>query len=137
MRLDHIGLNVADLGAAEAWYAAAFGLRTELRLRVDPVQLDIAMLISDEHGYRVELLHRPGGAPGPRADSAAAAVLSHGFGHAAFDVPDVPEAFRRLLGLGAKPVLHPAPSPEPGVTMAYVADPEGNLVELLDRGRQR
>ncbi|MBG0564509.1 VOC family protein [Actinoplanes aureus] len=27
------------------------------------------------------------------------------------------------------------PSPEPGVRMAYLADPEGSLVELLDRGR--
>ena len=26
-----------------------------------------------------------------------------------------------------------SPSPEPGVRMAYVADPEGNLIELLDR----
>ncbi|MFC7528433.1 VOC family protein [Actinoplanes sp. GCM10030250] len=34
-RLDHIGLNVADLAAAETWYCAAFGLRTELRLRVE------------------------------------------------------------------------------------------------------
>jgi glyoxylase I family protein len=24
-------------------------------------------------------------------------------------------------------------SPEPGVTMAYVADPEGNLIEIIDR----
>lgn len=25
------------------------------------------------------------------------------------------------------------PSPEAGIRMAYVADPEGNLIELLDR----
>jgi len=35
--------------------------------------------------------------------------------------------------LGARPVMAPRPSPEPGVRMAFVADPEGNLVELLDR----
>ena len=29
--------------------------------------------------------------------------------------------------------MTPRPSPEPGVRMAFVADPEGNLVELLDR----
>lgn len=37
--------------------------------------------------------------------------------------------------MGAQPVMPPCPAPEPGVRMAFVADPEGNLVELLDRGR--
>ncbi|MEV6306583.1 VOC family protein [Actinoplanes sp. NPDC051861] len=132
-RLDHVGLNVADLAAAESWYTLAFGLRVEMRLRVAPVGLDIVMLISDEHGYRLELLYRDGGSPGARADSPAAAVLSHGFGHVAFGVPDLEKAYRHLLALGAKPVMAPCPSPESGVDMAYVADPEGNLLELLDR----
>jgi glyoxylase I family protein len=30
-------------------------------------------------------------------------------------------------------VLAPAAAPEPYVRMAFVADPEGNLIELLDR----
>jgi catechol 2,3-dioxygenase-like lactoylglutathione lyase family enzyme len=29
--------------------------------------------------------------------------------------------------------MPPGPSPEPGVRMAFVADPEGNLIELLHR----
>ncbi|GGN92810.1 hypothetical protein GCM10010112_80380 [Actinoplanes lobatus] len=133
MKLDHVGLSVADLAAAEAWYTAAFGLRVELRLRVDPVDLDIVMLIHDEYGYRFELLHRPGGVHAEPAGHPAAEVLRHGFGHCAFGVPDVGSAYRHLLDLGAKPVMAPGPSPEPGVTMAYVADPEGNLLELVER----
>ncbi|MEV6841930.1 VOC family protein [Actinoplanes sp. NPDC051411] len=39
-----------------------------------------------------------------------------------------------FVGLGARPVMTPRPSPEPGVRMAFVADPEGNLVEILSRG---
>ena len=38
-----------------------------------------------------------------------------------------------LLAAGAASRLPPSPSPEPGVRIAFVADPEGNLVELLDR----
>jgi len=132
-RLDHIGLNVADLAAQAAWYQAALGLRVELTLRVDPVGLDIVMLISDSDGYRLELLYRPGGAPGPQASSPPAAVLTHGYGHFALDVPDLAGSYRRLLGHGAAPVLAPGPSPEAGVSMAWVADPEGNLIELLSR----
>ena len=59
-RLDHVGLSVADLAAAEAWYCDAFGYVRELALRVDPIDLDIVMLIHPEHGDRLELLHRPG-----------------------------------------------------------------------------
>ncbi len=131
-RLDHVGLNVADLDAAERWYGAAFGFERSLALRIDAVELDIVMLINDR-GQRLELLSRPGSAPGLRAANPAAAVLSEGYGHMAFDVVGVDAEYERLLGLGATPVMPPQPSPEPDVRMAFVADPEGNLVELLDR----
>ena len=59
VRHDHVGINVADLARAEAWYAAAFGLKREFATRIDAVDLDIVMLRDAEHGHRVELLHRP------------------------------------------------------------------------------
>ncbi len=132
-RLDHVGLNVADLDASERWYAEAFGYVRELALRIDVVELDIVMLIHPARGDRLELLHRPGSRPGLRAADPPEAVLTEGFGHIAFDVAGVDEHFERLLALGARSVMTPRPSPEPDVRMAFVADPEGNLVELLDR----
>jgi hypothetical protein len=33
--------------------------------------------------------------------------------------------------------MTPRASPEPGVRMAFVADPEGNLIELIDRTASR
>ncbi|WP_062316287.1 VOC family protein [Demequina maris] len=132
-RLDHVGLNVADLAAATAWYAAAFGYEVELEGRVDAIALDFVMLREPGGGRRLELLHRPGSRPGLRAADPAEAALSEGFGHVAFDVASLDEAFDRLLGLGARSVMTPRPSPEPGIRMAFVADPEGNLVELLER----
>jgi lactoylglutathione lyase len=134
MRLDHVGLSVSDLAAAEAWYCAALGYERELALRVDPIDLDIVMLIHRAHGDRLELLHRPGSRPGLRPADPAEAALSEAFGHIALDVADLDATFDRVVGLGARPVMPPRPSPEPGVRMAFVADPEGNLVELLCRG---
>jgi lactoylglutathione lyase len=133
-RLDHAGLSVRDLGRAADWYCEAFGYALELKLRVDPIDLDIVMLIHRAHGDRLELLHRPESTPGLRAADPAEAALSEGFGHVAFDVGDLDATFERVVGLGARPVLTPRPSPEPGVRMAFVADPEGNLVEILSRG---
>jgi len=135
-RLDHVGLNVADLAAAQAWYEQAFGYVEDLAVRIDALDLDIVMLIHPARRDRLELLYRPGGRPGLRADNPPDAVLTLGFGHVAFDVQGVDEAFDRLVALGARPVMPPRPSPEPGVRMAFVADPEGNLVELLDRSGQ-
>ena len=132
-RLDHVGLAVRDLDAAAEWYCAAFGYERELTLRVDPIDLDIVMLRHATHGDRLELLHRPGSSAGLRAADPAEAALSETFGHIAFDVRGLDAAFERAIGLGARPVMTPQPSPEKGVRMAYVADPEGNLVELLER----
>ena len=56
--------------------------------------------------------------------------------HVGLSVGDLAATFDRVVGLGARPVMTPRPSPEPGVRMAFVADPEGNLVELLSRGRE-
>jgi lactoylglutathione lyase len=132
-RLDHVGLAVRDLGAAAAWYCAAFGYERELTLRVDPIGLDIVMLRHPGHGDRLELLHRPGSSAGPRPAGPAEAALTEAYGHIAFDVADLDDEYAKVVGLGARPVLSPQPSPEAGVRMAYVADPEGNLVELLSR----
>ncbi|BCY07833.1 VOC family protein [Actinoplanes sp. L3-i22] len=133
-RLDHAGLSVRDLDAAARWYCAAFGYVRELELRVDALDLDIVMLIHRGHGDRLELLHRPGSEPGPRAADPGAAALSEGFGHVAFDVADLDTTYAKVVGLGATAVMTPRPSPEPGVRMAFVADPEGNLIEILSRG---
>ena len=126
---------MADLARAEAWYQKAFGLQREFATRVDAVALDIVMLRDPEHGHRVELLHRPGSGPGLRAANPAEAALTEGFGHLAFGVASLGASHSRLIGLGAREIMPPQPSPEPGVRMSFLADPEGNLVELVERER--
>jgi catechol 2,3-dioxygenase-like lactoylglutathione lyase family enzyme len=134
MRPDHVSINVADLAKAEAWYSEAFGLKREFATRIDAVDLDIVMLVHPDLGHRVELLSRPGSGPGLRAANPAEAALTEGFGHIAFGVAGLRARHSRLLGLGAREIMPPQPSPEPGVSMSFLADPEGNLIELLERG---
>ena len=132
MRLDHVGLTVADLPGMTSWYCDALDLAVELEFALDHVDLRGTMLRSSA-GHRIELLHRPGSTAGLQAANPVEAALTRGFGHIAFDVPDVDAAYDALVAAGASDRMSPRPSPEPGVRMAYVADPEGNLVELLDR----
>jgi catechol 2,3-dioxygenase-like lactoylglutathione lyase family enzyme len=136
VRLDHVGLAVADLAASAVWYCEVFGLVRELAVRVEALELSIEMLIHPRYGYRVELLHRPGSSEGGKPATPGEAALRHGYGHVAFDVDDLEEAYERAVARGARPVMPPGPSPEAGVRMAFVADPEGNLIELLHRPTQ-
>lgn len=49
-----------------------------------------------------------------------------------FDVPifaDVDQEFERAISMGAKPVMEPTTEPW-GQRTCYVADPEGNLIEI-------
>ncbi len=134
MRLDHVGLNVADLPAMTRWYAAGLELSVELEFELPDFDLSGVMLRSAD-GWRLELLSRVGNVAGLQAASPVEAALTRGFGHVALDVPEVEPAYDALLAAGAVDRMSPRPSPEPGVRMAYVADPEGNLIELLDRTR--
>ena len=129
--LDHVGLTVGDLDALRDWYGRSLSLAVEFEFALPEFAFRGVMLRGD--GYRLELLERAGSSAGSPAGDPIEAALTRGFGHIALDVPDVDAAYDRLRGLGAADRMSPRPSPEPGVRMAYVADPEGNLIELLDR----
>ena len=131
-RVDHIGLNVADLGAAVSWYCAAFGLTEEFRFAFADVGLEGVMLISAA-GDRLELITRAGSGPGIQAANPIEAALTLGFSHFALRVEDVEASFADLIAAGAGERMSPRPGPERGMPMAFVADPEGNLIELLSR----
>jgi lactoylglutathione lyase len=131
VRLDHAGLNVADLAAAREFYSRAFGFETELEFEL-PDGIRGAMLKLPAGG-RLELFERLGSAAGPAPESPIAALATRGYGHFAVSAPDIDAVFGWALDAGATERVAPRPSPEPGVRFAFVADPEGNLVELVER----
>ena len=131
-RLDHIGLNVADLEAAVDWYCSAFDLVEEFRFAFADIDFEGVMLISPV-GDRLELISRAGARPGIQAAHPVEAALTLGFSHFALRVTDVEATYADLIAAGAAERLSPRPGPERGMPMAFVADPEGNLIELLSR----
>jgi lactoylglutathione lyase len=132
MRFDHVGLNVGDLPGMTAWYAEALGLEVEFEFALEQFEFSGAMLRSTD-GYRVELLHRAGNVAGIQVGRPLDAALTRGFGHLALTVDDLERTHRELLAAGATERMPPGPSPEPGTRIAFLADPEGNLIELVDR----
>ena len=132
MYLDHIGLSVANLDAQIAWYRDAFGFTESTPFEIPPLQLRGTFLIGTD-GLAIELLEREGSRPGLQASDPPTAILTRGYGHICLRVNDVDLLHARLLELGAVERMPPQPAPQPGVRMSFVADPEGNLIELLDR----
>jgi glyoxylase I family protein len=130
MPFHHVGLSVADLDGAKEWYRRAFGLESEFEFELPGVRG--AMLRSSE-GYRLELFEAEGSADGLKDAQPNDALRTRGYGHFALEVTGLDEVHARLLAEGASPVWDPRPAPEPGVRMAFVHDPEGNLIELLER----
>jgi lactoylglutathione lyase len=129
--LDHAGLSVADLDAARGFYARAFGFELEFAFEL-PGGVRGAMLRL-EGGGRLELFEHPEGAPGLTPGSPLEALGTRGYGHFAVCAPDIDALYEQAFAAGGTGKVSPRPSPEPGVRFAFLADPEGNLVELVER----
>lgn len=132
VHVDHVGLSVADLDAQRDWYAAAFGLTSTEPFAIPAVGIRGCFLVGLP-GIAIELLERAGSAHGAVAASPPDALLTQGWGHLCLRVDDVDAHFERLVDAGARVIQEPGPSPEPGCRFAFVTDPEGNFIELLDR----
>jgi catechol 2,3-dioxygenase-like lactoylglutathione lyase family enzyme len=124
---------VPDLEAATAWYCAALGLTAAPPFAIPGAGLRGVMLLHEPSGYRIELLHRPDSGPVLRPSSAEEAASTWGYGHICLRVRDVRAEFDRLLAAGATARKAPTPAPRAGATVSFVADPWGNLIEVIDR----
>jgi catechol 2,3-dioxygenase-like lactoylglutathione lyase family enzyme len=133
--LDHAGLTVEDLDRAAAFYGEAFGFASEFpfALGVDGIR---GVMLRHPDGARLELFARPSSAGGDqRGRTPIETIAFHGYGHFALTVAadQLGDVFARAVEAGASERVSPRPSPEPGIDFAFVADPEGNLIELVGR----
>ena len=125
VRLAHIALAAADPLAVEQWYTEHFGFA---RTRVyDPGPDQVVMVGNGQ--LELEIFRaagtRPDGVP------TEAGPLYPGWRHLAFVVADL-DATLAGLGDSARLTLGPVDMHQyiPGMRVAWVADPAGNIVEL-------
>jgi catechol 2,3-dioxygenase-like lactoylglutathione lyase family enzyme len=135
MKFHHVGISVADLDRSKKWYADVLGFTAGYSFALPPVSLCGCFMERD--GVQVELIERAGSVRAPSTGGISgpdpnAALLTHGYGHLAFTVNDLDATFERLVTAGAAAVWEPRPSPQPGVRMAFVADVDGNLIEIME-----
>ena len=125
-RIHHVGLPVTDLDISVAWYREALGLTHDAAAGVPG---GVAFMVAPT-GERLELLAVD---VQPSTWDEPIAALRAGVPHTAWTVDDLDDAYARAVEAGGRSVWTPRDTPEPGLRIAFVADPDGNLVELLSR----
>lgn len=135
---DHYGLNVSDIDTALEFYRDALGLSVERRFPASDEQSEIIgfegeteaeIAFLDADGFTIELIayDHP-----PNENAAAAQHYDVGVGHFCFAVEDIDREYERLsddVDFISAPVTVPG-----GARIAYMHDPDGNVVEFIEKG---
>lgn len=152
LRMHHFSIAVRDLDESVQWYEAVFGLTLERQGSLSSPEITgrNAFLVRD--GLRVELWSLDGAAPvPPERLTPNTDLLTCGTKHIAFEVDNlqsvVDELVRRGVEIatvqrsrGEPHLFEEHPETEPGTQKrpafaAFIKDPDGTLIELLDPGQ--
>jgi glyoxylase I family protein len=125
LRFSHVAISCQDPLAVERFYTKHFGFK---RARVIPVGDDQIVFIKSGD-VSLEIFRAEGEAPGPPVGGDGPHYP--GWRHIAFQVDDV-DAKLAEMGDDARITLGPMGFDAfiPGWRTAWVADPEGNIVEI-------
>ena len=129
MRMLHTMLRVGDLEKSLRFYCDVLGMRLLRRKDYPSGRFTLAFVgYGDEDTNTViELTHNW---------DTDHYDLGTGYGHVALGVEDIYDACQRLRDKGAKIVREPGPMKHGGSEIAFVEDPDGYKIELVQlRGR--
>jgi lactoylglutathione lyase len=124
MRLLHTMLRVVDLDRSIAFYTEVLGMRLLRRHDYPEGKFTLAFVgYQDEsEGAVIELTHNWG------VDSYE---LGTAYGHIALEVPDAYAACEAIKARGGKVVREAGPMKHGTTVIAFVEDPDGYKVELI------
>jgi len=130
--IDHAGVSVADLDRSERFYRDVLGFTAVEDRFAFPEHELRGVVLANPQGARVELFERKGSAPtGPHHQIES--TRRQGWFQFALAVPDIAGTFAAVVAAGAEPSLAPSTAPDGVSLVAFVRDPDGNLVEFLQR----
>ena len=126
-RLLHTMLRVRDQDRAIDFYTRLLGMRQLRQFEVPKLGETLTFLgYGDEASNTViELVHKRGRKEPYNSGDA--------YGHIAIGVPDIRGACDRLRQDGIEVLQEPVAKRKGGAVIAFIKDPEGYVVELVDR----
>jgi len=127
MRYLHTMLRVRDLDASLKFFVEQLGLRELRRKDSDKGRFTLVFLGSGAAGdpAEIELTHN--------WDQKEPYNLGSAFGHLAIGVPDVYKTCERLAAAGVKIPRPAGPMAHGGSVIAFIEDPDGYRIELVER----
>ncbi|MBC9785073.1 VOC family protein [Heliobacterium chlorum] len=129
IRFDAIGIFVGNIKKMVAFYRDVLGLDIDWNEEGPHAEFK-------HEGIRVMMYERKL-LPGYLGTEVSFPTGLNGTFELAIDLPlfsDVDKEFERVVGLGAQPIVSPRNEPW-GMRTSYVADPEGNLIEIGSWGK--
>ena len=126
MRLLHTMLRVGDLQRAIDFYTQAMGMQLLRITRRPDQQYDLAFLgygTNPEHA-EIELTYNYG---------VTSYDLGSAYGHIAIGVPDVAATCDKIRAAGGAVTREPGPVKGGHTVIAFVQDPDGYKIELIER----
>ena len=127
--IDHVALSVGDLDTMAGFYAK-LGFDEISRSDFAPAPVRSAIM-RNPAGATLELTAHGDSAQVLPAGNAIAAAKRRGIFHYALRVTRLEQSVADATAAGARPLSAPAANSRGDARFAYVADPEGNLIELV------
>ncbi len=128
MRLLHTMIRVGDLERSLAFYCGVLGMRALRRQDYPDGRFTLAFVgyAPEAEQAAIELTHNW---------DTPAYQLGNGFGHLAIEVEDAAAACAAIKAKGGKVVREAGPMKHGTTVIAFVEDPDGYRVELIERRR--
>ncbi|MBI4966580.1 MAG: lactoylglutathione lyase [Rhodospirillales bacterium] len=126
-RFLHVMIRVRDLERSQAFYTGQLGMTLLRRSDYPEGRFTLAFLgYGPESANTVlELTHN--------WDQAEPYVIGTGFGHLALAVKDIHKTCERLADSGVKIPRPPGPMKHGSTVIAFIEDPDGYKIELIER----
>jgi lactoylglutathione lyase len=126
MRILHTMLRVGDLDRSIAFYTEILGMRELRRQHYPGGRFTLAFVGygPESEGAVLELTHNW---------DTTAYEIGNGFGHVAIEVNDAHAACQQIRGRGGKVVREAGPMKHGTTVIAFVEDPDGYRIELIQK----
>jgi lactoylglutathione lyase len=128
MRMLHTMIRVLDLEKSIAFYCSQLGMNLIRKKDFESGRFTLAFVgYGDEADTSViELTHN--------WDQKEPYAIGSGFGHMALGVRDIYKTCERLAAAGVRIPRPPGPMKHGGSVIAFIEDPDGYKIELIERG---
>ena len=127
MRILHTMIRVNDLRASLAFYTEVLGMKVLRQKDYESGRFTLAFVgYGDEDSTAVlELTHNW---------DTSSYTLGDAFGHVAIGTDDIHATVERIRAAGGKVVREPGPMKHGTTVIAFVEDPDGYKIELIQKG---